>query len=313
MVATTSRVHVEHDVTVTVGNMRQNQKKVWCFALNENSKNTVDGKTRAKQLRLAVCIPFLTRFSTSKRWLFGIYDTIKSIIPSMFLHILRSDAISSGVVGDEAMKPTTPKWNHQVILQQATKSSSKLVISAGVKINIIFIYIYIYLNPHQGKDFPLDNPCHQITESKPLASHHPRKPQLLRNLQGKPTGKAEIRSFLPPKKNDSWLKNLVLQTLKKTPKRSWQQNALKRKIPTVFQDYWKKRVTEFGIVKIRTRCICRFLDRLSKRQFVEPTTQHERLEVGEVGLCFEVPQVLRSMLCFATHQWKRQKWCDSLV
>ena len=51
MVATTPRVHVEHDVTVTVSNMRQNQKKVWSFALNENSKNTVDGKTRAKQLR----------------------------------------------------------------------------------------------------------------------------------------------------------------------------------------------------------------------------------------------------------------------
>lgn len=62
------------------------------------------------------------------------------------------------------------------------------------------MYIYIYLNPRLGQDFPLDNPCHQITESKPLASHHPRKPQLPRNLQGKPTAKAEIRSFFPQKK-----------------------------------------------------------------------------------------------------------------
>lgn len=59
--------------------------------------------------------------------------------------------------------------------------------------------------PPDGKDFPLDNPCHPENRIlSPLASHHPRKPQLLRNLQQRE--KLRFRASKTPKKTDSWLK-----------------------------------------------------------------------------------------------------------
>ena len=82
------------------------------------------------------------------------------------------------------------------------------MISVGVKIDIIYIYlyIYIYLNPHLGQDFPLNNPCHPITESKPSVKNPAsRKPSsseasIAKEPPGETTGKAEIRSFYPKKK-----------------------------------------------------------------------------------------------------------------
>lgn len=87
---------------------------------------------------------------------------------------------------------------------------------------------------------------------------------------GETNGKSWDSELFPPKKTIADWKTLVLQTLEK-----------KRKTRLL-----KKRVTEFGIVKFRTHCICRFLDPLSKR-FCR-ANYAERLEVGEVGPSFTV-------------------------
>lgn len=106
MVATTSRVHVEHDVTVTVSNMRQIQKKYDLLPSMKTPKILLMERLGLSSWGFGSLSPLLYQvFYIQTVVFFGIYDTIKSAsFHPCFYASLRIDAISSGVVGDDALE-----------------------------------------------------------------------------------------------------------------------------------------------------------------------------------------------------------------